>query len=209
MTVVCRTATPPDVPACAEMYERGFGRGIAALFGRMPRRAFLEDHLAAVLAVEPDALTVACRGTEVLGYVMAPRSLRRIVGRAFMTRAAWRMIGGLLSGRYGVGHPLVLLRVARESWRFARHAGDFRTAGDAQIVSIAVREDARGQGVAGLLMGAALAYLASCGEREVRLEVQPDNVAARHVYARLGFVERGEIPSPLGRAIVMTRPLPG
>ena len=57
-------------------------------------------------------------------------------------------------------------------------------------------------------MRAALTYLESERVPEVRLEVQPDNEPAQRMYRRLGFVLRGEIPSPLGRALVMTCALP-
>ncbi len=202
--IACRVARADDLSVCAELYRDGFARGLTALFGRLPHAALLRDYLSALRAGEAECIRVACLDGRVVGYIVAPRSLRRA-----MRRAAPRLVLGLLAGRYGVGSPPAIAHAVREALRFVSHAGDYRAAhrDDAQIVSIAVQPDARGRGVAHALVTEALAYLRASGAREVRLEVQPDNHEARRVYERLGFVERGSIPSVLGRAIVMTRAL--
>ena len=63
--------------------------------------------------------------------------------------------------------------------------------GEAQINNIAVKPDMRGRGVGKTLMVylIARATLSGCGN--MSLEVRPSNLAARHLYESLGFVESG------------------
>lgn len=79
--------------------------------------------------------------------------------------------------------------------------------GAASIVSICVRPDCRGRGVAGALLGAALDAARHAGARAVRLHVHDDNHGAQRLYARFGFeVEGRELAyyrSPPGDALRM------
>ncbi len=205
-----RPASAADIDACAALYADGFARGLLALFGTMPHPALLEDALTAYRAAEPEGFLVwsAPGETRADGYVLVTRSLARLALRIACSAAVPRALGRLVRGDYGVGRPRRLAHALAETWRFAGKAGDFRESGDAQIVSIAVRRGLRGAGAGHALMRAALAYLEDRHIREVRLEVQPDNEPAQRLYRRLGFVLRGEIPSPLGKALVMTCALP-
>lgn len=64
-------------------------------------------------------------------------------------------------------------------------------AGEAEILTIAVARRARGQGIGRLLLEAHLGHLAASGVREVFLEVDEANAAARALYAREAFAEVG------------------
>ncbi|HST74587.1 MAG TPA: GNAT family N-acetyltransferase [Acetobacteraceae bacterium] len=68
----------------------------------------------------------------------------------------------------------------------ARAAG-----GEAEVLTLAVAEPARRQGVAGTLLDAAMAEAAARGAVAMFLEVSTRNEAARALYARAGFVEVG------------------
>jgi ribosomal-protein-alanine N-acetyltransferase len=67
-----------------------------------------------------------------------------------------------------------------------RHA-----AGEAEILALCVIPEARGQGVGGRLIDGALEALRAMGARAVFLEVGADNIAAKRLYARAGFVAAG------------------
>ena len=203
-------ATPAEIADCAVLYADGFERGLRALFGVLPRTALLEDALAAYYVAEPQGFLVwrSANAAPADGYVLVTRSLTHMARRVVLSSAVPRALVRLVHGDYGIGHPRIVAHALGELGRFARSAGEFRQAGDAQIVSIAVRRGVRGAGVGHALMRAALTYLESERVPEVRLEVQPDNEPAQRMYRRLGFVLRGEIPSPLGRALVMTCALP-
>lgn len=64
-------------------------------------------------------------------------------------------------------------------------------ADEAEILTLAVRPEARGQGLAGALLRQALADAATHNVRRVFLEVADDNLAARAVYAKAGFEQAG------------------
>ncbi|UFS59366.1 ribosomal protein S18-alanine N-acetyltransferase [Subtercola endophyticus] len=66
-----------------------------------------------------------------------------------------------------------------------------RGAADADIQTIAVAPDARGQGLGRKLMQALIAEAARRGARRVFLEVRADNPGAQHLYRTLGFTDIG------------------
>lgn len=87
-------------------------------------------------------------------------------------------------------------------------------AGEAEILTIGVRPEARGAGVGRRLAEAALAAALAEGAGAVFLEVAEDNPAARCLYAGLGFEEvgrrRGYYPragAPAVDALVLRRAL--
>ncbi len=82
-----------------------------------------------------------------------------------------------------------------------------RVAGDeAEVLTLAVLPAVRARGIGGALLAAGLTEAALRGAATVLLEVAPDNVAARALYARAGFGEvglrRGYYPDG-GDALVM------
>lgn len=64
-------------------------------------------------------------------------------------------------------------------------------ADEAEILTLAVRPAARRSGLGGRLVEAAVVRAAALGAARMFLEVAEDNVAARALYARAGFVEAG------------------
>jgi ribosomal-protein-alanine N-acetyltransferase len=64
----------------------------------------------------------------------------------------------------------------------------------AQLDSMAVRPDARRQGLGSALLEAVLAWATQNGARHLSLEVRASNVAALRLYKRLGFQPEGRRP---------------
>ena len=64
-------------------------------------------------------------------------------------------------------------------------------AGEAEVLRIAVRPAHRRHGVGRQLLRHVLSALADACPEGIHLEVRASNVAARHLYAREGFVEQG------------------
>lgn len=60
-------------------------------------------------------------------------------------------------------------------------------ADEAEILTLAVRPEARGAGLGGRLVGQGAVRAVQAGVRRLFLEVAEDNVAARALYARAGF----------------------
>ena len=67
-------------------------------------------------------------------------------------------------------------------------------ADEAEILTLAVRPAARRGGLGGRLVGEGVLAAAARGATRVFLEVADDNVAARALYERTGFVEAGRRP---------------
>jgi [ribosomal protein S18]-alanine N-acetyltransferase len=87
--------------------------------------------------------------------------------------------------------------VALAAWRGDRAVGvAFLQAagGEAEVLSIGVRPSECRLGLGRRLLAAALSRLIAVGVTRVSLEVAVDNVAARRLYAGLGFVLAGRRP---------------
>ena len=67
-------------------------------------------------------------------------------------------------------------------------------ADEAEILTLAVRPAARRGGLGGRLVGEGVLAAAARGATRVFLEVAEDNLAARALYERAGFVEAGRRP---------------
>lgn len=63
--------------------------------------------------------------------------------------------------------------------------------GDADVLTIAVGEDFRGEGIGAALLERLLLTAAEQGARRVFLEVRADNPVAQHLYASRGFRDVG------------------
>ncbi|ANZ38600.1 hypothetical protein BBK82_23605 [Lentzea guizhouensis] len=61
-----------------------------------------------------------------------------------------------------------------------------------ELFSMWVRSSHRGRGVGEALVGAVLAWAAQDGWKVVRLHIYDDNLPARRLYERLGFVDTDE-----------------
>lgn len=82
--------------------------------------------------------------------------------------------------------PGVVAETADDGFILIRVVAD-----EAEILTLAVRPEARRQGLGGRLVAAAAASAAALGAARLFLEVAQDNAAARGLYARNGFVEVG------------------
>lgn len=97
-----------------------------------------------------------------------------------------------------------LWRVLLNKIMFVKHAGHFRTQGDAQLINVAVHPAAQGKGIATALIRAGLAAMRAAHVTEVRLEVRPWNRRAVNLYERTGWVEAGRTRDLEGEWLVMT-----
>lgn len=73
----------------------------------------------------------------------------------------------------------------------AGHCVLFRVMDEAEITSVSVRKDLRGQGVGTAFLTALLQYLRDDGARIAYLDVRESNGAARALYRKCGFSELG------------------
>lgn len=66
--------------------------------------------------------------------------------------------------------------------------------GTVTLISMYVGRDARGTGLAGMLIDVLAGWAADQGAQRLCLDVRADNVAALRAYERLGFQVSGEVP---------------
>jgi [ribosomal protein S18]-alanine N-acetyltransferase len=97
------------------------------------------------------------------------------------------------SFRHAVDNPGVFFRVATEGagglvvgYVVAWFAG-----GEGEVANVAVAPTARGRGIGGLLLDAAIAAAAQDGVEALYLDVRESNARARSLYDSRGFVEVG------------------
>lgn len=116
---------------------------------------------------------------------IAPEDLAAIHAAAFTTPRPWSAaeITDLLSG------PGAFLIAEPGGFLIGRVIAD-----EAELLTVAVRPDARGRGLGTRLVAAFLGEARTRGATAAFLEVAADNVAARALYARSGFSETGRRP---------------
>ncbi|MCX7781590.1 MAG: GNAT family N-acetyltransferase [Negativicutes bacterium] len=200
--ITIERAAVADIPAIAALFTASFTESVLHHCGVLPKPQAMEDVFALVREAEPAAALVAKAHGELVGYCFAPVRLPRLWLRAILgghvAKWAWRW----LTGQYGFGWRPVKVIVMNKI-AFLRSALQPSRAAGARILSIAVREDWRGKGVAGSLMDEAIRYFAANKTLCVRLEVRPDNAAAIRVYERYGFVPGGSTFDSQGEWLIM------
>ncbi len=87
--------------------------------------------------------------------------------------------------------PFGLYLILEESGSLSGFIGLKLISDEAHVMTIAVCPERRRRGLARTLIKAALSEPAAAGARHVYLEVRTSNLAARTLYASLGFAETG------------------
>jgi ribosomal-protein-alanine N-acetyltransferase len=88
-------------------------------------------------------------------------------------------------------HADHLVLVAGRGGEVVGYALFQRAAGEAELQRMAVRTEARGQGLGGRLLAEGLHRLRRAGDSACFLEVRDSNLAARRLYERAGFALLG------------------
>jgi len=100
----------------------------------------------------------------------------------------------LLRGEFA--HPGSIVLVATPQAGVVAGYASFRLgAGEAELLRVGVTTRFRGHGIGTGLITTGLRRVAQAGATRCFLEVRQDNMPARHLYERLGFVANGERPS--------------
>ncbi|MGD9494776.1 MAG: GNAT family N-acetyltransferase [Armatimonadota bacterium] len=198
--VVVRPARRADLRSAAEIYLAAFPDSVRELGLKGIRPAAVADVFGIAFAAEREAFLMADVGASPIGYVVCSSDVARL------RWATLPILPGLvrrwLMGRYGVGLRAVL-RLVRDKQVFSRHPDPPGAGCPARVLSLAVHPRGQGHGLGKALMAAALDYLRGRGATCVRLEVRPDNAAARHIYESLGFRDVGRVQDTRGPWDVM------
>lgn len=204
--VIIEEATLSHIPVIAALFTESFKESVLHhCGGRLPKPQAMEDVFTLVYQAEPTAALLArnIQG-QYIGYCFAPTQLSGLWFRALwgghLLKWTWRW----LTGQYGFGlHPIKV--IVMNKLAFLHSSMKPAKAADARILSIAVSPEARGQGVASQLIGAAIDYFRAQEVARVRLEVRPDNSAAIRVYEKWGFIRDGYTMDSQGEWLIMFR----
>lgn len=115
------------------------------------------------------------------------------------------------SFRQAVDNPAVFFRVATEGadGPVVGYVVAWFAAGEGEIANVAVAPSARGRGIGGMLLDAAIAAAGDHGAEALYLDVRESNARARSLYDARGFVEVGRrrryYRRPAEDAIVLRR----
>jgi ribosomal-protein-alanine N-acetyltransferase len=91
-------------------------------------------------------------------------------------------------------NPLARYIVMEEDGKFAGYAGMWIVLDEAHIMNVAVEASCRGRGLGKALMQQMIQIAASNRAESMTLEVRRSNRAARNLYFKFGFIERGVRP---------------
>jgi len=204
--IIIECAKLSDVAAIAALFTKSFEESVLHhCGGRLPKPQAMQDIFALVYQAEPEAALLArTTGGKPIGYCFAPTRLTGLWLRALWGGHLLKWIWRWLTGQYGFGlHPVKV--IVMNKLAFLHSAMSPVKIADGRILSIAVAPEARGQGVASQLIGAAIDYFENRHVSNVRLEVRPDNPAAIRVYEKWGFVEGGHTMDSQGKWLIMFR----
>ncbi len=202
--VIIEQGTMSHIPIIAALFMECFKESVLHhCGGRIPHPRAMEDVFTLVYQAEPEAALLA-RSAEgkYLGYCFAPTHLSGLWLRALwgghLVKWTWRW----LTGQYGFGlHPVKV--IVMNKLAFLRSSIGPTKVANARILSIAVSLEARGQGIATQLIGAAVDYFSRQKVTRVRLEVRPENLAAIRVYEKWGFIVDGYTVDSQGKWLIM------
>lgn len=177
MSAQIRPARPDgaDPAAVGRLHAARIDEGFLATLG--PR--FLTRLYRRIAQAPGAVLLVAADGDEVLGFVAATASTRRLYAE-FLRRDA--IPAALAAAPAIVRSP----RRVWETWRYGTGDTD-PDLPEAEVLSIAVAAEAAGRGVGAALLAAALDALARHGADRAQVVTAPGNDAALALYESAGF----------------------
>lgn len=143
--------------------------------------------------------------------VVAPASRAHVAEVAAIEQASFSDPWSEGSFRQALENPGVFFRVATEGAEgpVVGYVVAWFAADEGEIANVAVSPSARGRGIGGLLLDAAIAAAAEHGAHALYLDVRESNARARALYDSRGFVEVGRrrryYRRPAEDAIVLRR----
>jgi len=192
---VVRPMTPAEVADVARLHREGIDSGFLSSLGV----EFLKQLYAGIAATGSGFVFVAEAsggrdvggGGRVVGFVAGAEHVGRLYRGVLMRRGV--MMLAPLARR--LLRPATLRRIAGSVFYPSRSRHAAVGVPDAELLSIAVAPEARGSGVAGVLVDALVAEFQRRGVRAFKLVVGSRLERARRFYQKYGFRPAGTIES--------------
>lgn len=182
MTIV--PLAPEHAPQVADIHITCIGTGFLSSLGP----AFLSELYRAIASCPVAFGHVAMQGGKVLGFIACTTSVGGLYKRVLLRRG-WRLAIPLMRFTFSVR---TVKRILQTLLYPSRMKDDFPAA---EILSVAVRPQARGRGLASELMKAALEGLRQHGCSAAKVVVGAANEAANRYYLKEGFRLAGTFES--------------
>ena len=204
-----------DLPIIAAMHIEPSKEGMKQAANHCNIYEFYMDKAEFFFQCEREGMIVARDGSEVVGFVIVTKSIKRLNVLSLVKGYLAKSIMKTLIGKYGLsGHairwymriPLAFFRIFRVKPSEEKTRTKIRHV-DAEIRGLIVLEEKRGQGIGTELMKRATEYLSKQGIAELGLTVSPENIVARRLYEKLGFVEKGGYQEGKGKRLYMVKSL--
>jgi ribosomal protein S18 acetylase RimI-like enzyme len=181
-SAVIRPATPPDAKAIAALHAALISEGFLVVLGRpflerLYRRIVQSDTTFVFVSADPSA--------DINGFVAVAEDTGRLY-RDFLVHDG--VHAGLRAAPALVRHP----RKVFETLRHGTGGGGEERAG-AEILAVAVAEEARGRGIGVALVAAVTAELRRRGITRAHVVTASTNEPARRMYEHGGFERHGTI----------------
>jgi ribosomal protein S18 acetylase RimI-like enzyme len=200
------TASESDLAEVADVFVGAFEKEVKNTLGENPQYDVVQHLFELMHRAEPQALFVARNAKGIVGYVYAPSSLQKVWHTALVEGHLWRWFTNWIRGRYPIR-----LTAARtlllDKYFLVRSSLRDRSRSQHRILSVGVKPEAQGEGIASRLVQQAITRFERMGAPSIRLEVRPQNKAALRVYEKLGFVVRSSMYDSRGEWWVMTKEL--
>ncbi len=127
-----------EIDAAVRIFLDAFRDNVQLIYGSEPKRDAMRDVWTFVRDVEPGGFLAARNsGADLIGYAIFTHSIKALQRRALREGKIFVWAARALSGRYGIRW----FHVGRLLWNkvlFVGGSARFRTAGDAQLLNIAV-----------------------------------------------------------------------
>ena len=210
-----RPSRSSDLESIAKLFLLGFNQSITHFVG-VPTEGLtqaIQDVFYGLWDYGPQGILVAEAEGAVVGYIVAIPRMSGLWKHILLRGHWWKWLNRWLRAHYGLSYRHVM-KLGRNKLGFALAQARLsskppnetvKTHHMGQILSIAVRGDFQGQGIATALLGQALSYLTKAGADTVKLEVRPDNSPAIHLYKRAGFNHISTTTDSQGTWLVMLR----
>lgn len=193
-------ASPDDIQNIIEIFQASFYEDILISLGGIPPKDFFAAIFNLFLIAENEAFIIAREENKIAGFLFIPADMKRIWLEAVLGGHVFKIIYYLWSWS-GFKYKS-MLNLLRDKYLFLGSHKKVLKA-DAQVLTIAVAQHFRNQGIAKELLQNGINYLRSKKVKSVRLEVRPQNLSAKKVYEKIGFTYRGCTRDSFGFWLVM------
>lgn len=199
-----RRACPRDIKAVVEIFGLSFQHSIENLMDTGANWKSIGDFFMPLLQSPCCYFYVIEKQDRVCGYLVVLTHIRSFWWEVLRKGYPFIWLKNLLLGQYGIS-PMSLFRILWNKFSFFSFAVRSRRHEMAQILSIGIHPKYRRKGYARSLLEKGLEDLKGAGVPWVKLEVRPENTAARKLYEGLGFSSHSDYQDSQGDWLVMVK----